>query len=139
MLNGRGYPDTVNPRSARPAPPENGGKPSQTVSSPDHGHARAADPAADLEPERRPRFYTLALVGIPMQVVGQDARLLRGTDAAHEPLLHDQLGDPRRRRAVDVILDTAGVAPGTYFLYTTNLNHLSNDARGFRRHDDRDP
>jgi len=26
-----------------------------------------------------------------------------------------------------VILDTAGLAPGTYLLYTTNLNYLSND------------
>jgi len=26
-----------------------------------------------------------------------------------------------------VIVDTAGVSPGTYFLYTTNLNYLSNN------------
>ncbi len=34
--------------------------------------------------------------------------------------------------AVDVIIDTADVEPGTYFLYTTNLNYLSNkdEARG---------
>ena len=30
-----------------------------------------------------------------------------------------------------MILDTTDVAPGTYFLYTTNLNHLSNDAEDF--------
>ncbi|MDZ7698247.1 MAG: hypothetical protein U5R49_15440 [Deltaproteobacteria bacterium] len=29
-------------------------------------------------------------------------------------------------QAYDVILDTAGVAPGTYFLYTTDLANLSN-------------
>jgi hypothetical protein len=33
--------------------------------------------------------------------------------------------------AVDVIIDTAGVAPGTYFLYTTNLNYLSNNTEDF--------
>ncbi len=33
--------------------------------------------------------------------------------------------------SVDVILDTAGVAPGTYLLYTTNLNYLSNDGEDF--------
>jgi len=27
---------------------------------------------------------------------------------------------------VDVVIDTTGVQPGTYFLYTTNLNYLSN-------------
>ena len=30
--------------------------------------------------------------------------------------------------AVDVLVDTTGVAPGTYVLYTTNLNFLSNGA-----------
>ena len=33
--------------------------------------------------------------------------------------------------AIDVILDTTGIAPGTYVLYTTNLNYLSNDAQDF--------
>jgi hypothetical protein len=27
---------------------------------------------------------------------------------------------------MDIILDTTGLAAGTYFLYTTNLNYLSN-------------
>jgi hypothetical protein len=31
----------------------------------------------------------------------------------------------------DVIVDTAGIAPGTYFLYTTNLNYLSNNEQDF--------
>ncbi len=31
----------------------------------------------------------------------------------------------------DVILDTAGVPPGTSYLYTSNLDHLSNDAENF--------
>lgn len=33
--------------------------------------------------------------------------------------------------AVDVILDTTNVDPGTYVLYTTNLGHLSNAAEDF--------
>ena len=28
---------------------------------------------------------------------------------------------------MDVIVDTAGIEPGTYFLYTTNLYYLNND------------
>jgi hypothetical protein len=30
-----------------------------------------------------------------------------------------------------VILDTSGLTPGTYFLYTTNLDRLANDAENF--------
>jgi hypothetical protein len=33
--------------------------------------------------------------------------------------------------STDVILDASGVPPGTYFLYSTNLDHLSNDAENF--------
>jgi len=32
---------------------------------------------------------------------------------------------------MDVILDTAGVPAGTYFLYTTNLDHLANEAEDY--------
>jgi len=34
-------------------------------------------------------------------------------------------------QAVDAIIDTTNVAPGTYALYTTNLNFLSNDKEDF--------
>ena len=33
--------------------------------------------------------------------------------------------------SADVILDTKDVAAGTYFLYVTNLNHLSNDTEDY--------
>jgi hypothetical protein len=33
--------------------------------------------------------------------------------------------------ARDVILDTLDVAPGTYFMYSTNLDHLNNNAEDF--------
>jgi len=75
------------------------------------------------------RFYTLAST-IPMQVVGHNARLLRGPDG--KDLYYDTnsvtLGGGE---SVDAILDTAGVAPGTYLLYTTNLNYLTNDQEDF--------
>jgi hypothetical protein len=29
-------------------------------------------------------------------------------------------------QSADLILDTAGVAPGTYFVYARELNHLNN-------------
>jgi hypothetical protein len=34
-------------------------------------------------------------------------------------------------QSADVLLDTTGVPPGTYFLYSTNLKHLNNDAEDF--------
>jgi hypothetical protein len=34
-------------------------------------------------------------------------------------------------QSTDVILDASNVPKGTYFLYTTNLDHLSNDAENF--------
>jgi hypothetical protein len=33
--------------------------------------------------------------------------------------------------SADVMIDTTGVTPGRYFLYTTNLNYLSNHAEDF--------
>ena len=33
--------------------------------------------------------------------------------------------------SIDVILDATDIPAGTYFLYSTNLDHLSNDAENF--------
>jgi hypothetical protein len=65
-----------------------------------------------------------------MKVVGKGSRILRGPGGTN--LYYDtnsvNLGGGE---AVDVILDTAQVEPGTYFLYSTNLDHLSNDKEDF--------
>ena len=69
-------------------------------------------------------------LGVPMKVVGRGAELLRGPtglDTSYEVGVLNIGGG----QAFDVIIDTAGVSPGTYFLYTTNLNFLSNDAQDF--------
>jgi hypothetical protein len=62
-----------------------------------------------------------------MRVVGKDAKLLRGPDGKD---LSYSTGEviigPGEN--YDVILDTADVAPGTYFLYVADLNYLSNGA-----------
>jgi hypothetical protein len=61
-----------------------------------------------------------------MRVVGRGARLLRGpggADIAYQTNVVNLGGG----ETTDVILDTSGVSPGTYFLYTTNLNYLSNN------------
>jgi FtsP/CotA-like multicopper oxidase with cupredoxin domain len=134
MLNGRGYPDTLDPN---PLPPPvdgdgndlNGGKESQLV------HTRITATAGQrillrISNLNVTRFYTLATTGLPMKVVGINARLLRGPTGT--PLYYTTgsvtLGGGE---AVDVLVDTTGVPSGTYFLYTTNLNYLSNDAEDF--------
>jgi FtsP/CotA-like multicopper oxidase with cupredoxin domain len=131
MLNGRGYPDTVNP-DPLPPPDENGGKVSQAISSlveATHGE-RVLLRISNLNVTN---FYTLTALGLPMKVVGRGARQLRGAgQGAGENLHHDvttvTLGGGE---SVDVLVDTAAVQPGTYFLYATNLNFLSNDVQDF--------
>jgi hypothetical protein len=75
-------------------------------------------------------FYTLASPAIPMQVVGQGAQLRRGPTGLNTAYKTGSvtLGGGE---GYDVILDTTDVPPGTYFLYTTNLNHLSNNTEDF--------
>jgi hypothetical protein len=88
---------------------------------------RASLRIADLDVSE---YQTLASLGIPMQVVGYNAKLLR--DQAGNNLYYTTnsitLGGGE---SLDVIIDSTGVPPGTYFLYTPNLDHLSNDAENF--------
>jgi hypothetical protein len=147
LLNGRSYPDTVNTNvlnggalgiDGRPLPDgpmatqqsDGASRPSQPlhsliVLSP--AHPRALLRISDLSVTE---FSTLATIGIPMKVIAQNARLLR--DMAGNNLYYDTnsitLGGGE---SADVILDATGVPPGTYFLYSTNLDHLSNDAENF--------
>src|SRR3990172_339504 len=128
MLNGRGYPDTVNP-AALAAPLENGGKVSQAVSSLITA-TQGQKILLRISSLSTIDFFTLTTLGIPMKVVGKDAKLLRSSAGQNLSYVTNSvtLGGGE---SADVLLDTAGVAAGTYFLYTTNLNHLSNDQEDF--------
>ena len=126
-LNGRGYPDTVD-TAVRTTNVGFGDIPSQ----PYHSLVTAAPGQRvllRLSNLAVTRFYTIAST-IPMRVVGQSARLLRGPDGKNLYYTTNSL-TLGGGESYDVILDTAGVAPGTYLLYTTNLNYLSNDAEDF--------
>jgi FtsP/CotA-like multicopper oxidase with cupredoxin domain len=137
MLNGRGYPDTVNPGTIINV----NGNPSQPIPAIpmtiDNSGARG--PATIHAGERvllrlsslsTVDFYTVTVLGIPMHVVGQGAKQLKGPTGLSTAYDTGSvtLGGGE---AVDILLDTTGVSPGTYFLYTTNLNRLSNNAEDF--------
>jgi hypothetical protein len=131
-FNGRGYPDTINPCPGPgcTTPITNSlGLQSQNVTTRITATAgqkillRIAS-LATVE------FSTVRVLGIPMRVVGMGARLLRGPGGKTTSYTTNSitLGGGE---SMDVILDTTGVAPGTYFMYTTNLNNLSNNDEDF--------
>ena len=131
MLNGRGYPDTVNPDPLPAQPAENGGKVTQKESSLITA-AAGQKILLRISNLNVTRNYTLGTLGLPMTIVGKDAKLLRGPTGIN--LYYNTnsvtLGGGE---SVDAIIEVpASAAPGTrYFLYTTNLNYLSNDAEQF--------
>ena len=127
MINGRGYPDTVNVNALLPAT-ESTGKVSQKVHS-----LITATPGQRvllrISNLNVTRFHTLAST-IPMQVVGKDAKLLRSPTETNL-YYHTNSVTVGGGETYDVIVDTAGLAAGTYFLYSTNLNLLSNDTEDY--------
>jgi FtsP/CotA-like multicopper oxidase with cupredoxin domain len=128
LLNGRGYPDTVNPAVLSTVDPLGKEQFSQPVSS-----LITAAPGERIllriSNLNVTQFNTLGTNGIPMEVVGLDARLLR--DGAGNNMYYTTnsvtLGGGQ---SADVIL-VAPATPGTYFLYSTNLDRLANDAENF--------
>ncbi len=128
MLNGRGYPDTVNPAPLA-APEENGGIVSQKIGSKITA-VRGQKVLLRISSLATVDFYTLSVLGIPMKVVGKDSRMLRSSSGQNLSFTTNSvtLGGGQ---SYDVILDTAGVPAGTYFLYATDLNNLSNNGEDF--------
>ena len=77
---------------------------------------------------------SLASLGIPMHVVATNARLLRdqnGNNMAYDTNSITLGGG----ESIDVILDATDTAKypagGKFYLYTPQLDHLSNDAENF--------
>jgi FtsP/CotA-like multicopper oxidase with cupredoxin domain len=135
MINGRGYPDTVDPRTDT-FPPADGfndiyvptGQPVSSLLTADPGDKvllRISNLAIT-------RFYTLQSLGIPMQVVGKDAKLLRTADGATDLYYNTNSVTVGGGESFDVILEVPATASGqTFYLYTSNLNYLSNDTEEF--------
>ena len=142
LLNGRSYPDTVMPG------------PQATQSSDQRMHysqplpaiinipvgGRAALRISDLDVSE---YQTLASLGIPMKLVGFNAKLLRDQSGNNLEYYTNSitLGGGE---SLDVILDASDASCGStgcaatlypagsvFYLYTPNLDHLSNDAENF--------
>jgi FtsP/CotA-like multicopper oxidase with cupredoxin domain len=142
LLNGRSYPDTVTPGPLATQSADSKmhfSQPLPSIINIPHG-GRALLRISDLDVTE---YQTLASLGIRMTVVGYNAKLLR--DQAGNNLYYNTnsitLGGGE---SLDVILDscldsprtsytscTAPMSAGTYYLYTPNLDHLSNDAENF--------
>ena len=144
QMNGRGYPDTVvsgdlpapidntvavaghDPGKITGTPGEvlNNGTPTQMVDSVinvNQGQKlllRLSNVSVD-------RFYTMTAQGLTMQIVGTGARQMRGVDGKN---LYREVASVNYGggETHDVIIDTTGVVPGTYFLYSTELHQMSN-------------
>jgi len=147
LLNGRSYPDTIGQTggqslSSGPILPPG---PQATVSSDGTMHYSQPLPAIINIPAGGraalrlvnlsvTEYHTIQSLGVPMKVVGWNAKLLR-----------DQAGNNTEYgtnsitlgggESADVILDasdTSTFAPGqVFYLYTPQLDHLSNDAENF--------
>jgi FtsP/CotA-like multicopper oxidase with cupredoxin domain len=144
LLNGRSYPDTTSagPLQTQTADGVNHfSQPLPAIINIPAGQ-RALLRISDLDVSE---YQTLASLGVQMQVIGYNAKLLR--DQAGNNMYYTTnsitLGGGE---SLDVILDTCtarqtagdpsspcttALPKGTYYLYTPNLDHLSNDAENF--------
>jgi FtsP/CotA-like multicopper oxidase with cupredoxin domain len=133
MLNGRGYPDTVNPNPITNTAGDDGfdqmNRPSQGTSSLITAQ-KGQKVLLRISSLSTTSYHTLSVLGIPMKVVGKGARILRGPGGKNL-FYNTNSVDLGGGETADVILDTKDVLPGTYFLYVKNLDHLSNDMEDF--------
>jgi len=133
LLNGRSYPDTIAPG------------PQATISSDGQVHYSQPLPAIINIPYGGKallrlvnlsvtEYHTIQSLGVPMHVVGWNAKLLRDQDGNNTEYWTNSitLGGGE---SLDVILDASNTAllpaNSTFYLYTPQLDHLSNDAENF--------
>lgn len=130
LLNGRSYPDTVQPGTMQTPSSDGVMHDSQPLPSiinvPKNG--RALLRISDLDVSE---FQTLASLGLPMKVIALNARLLRD-EAGNNMYYSTNSVTLGGGESVDVLLDATGATVGQkFYLYTPNLDHLSNDAENF--------
>ncbi len=133
LLNGRSYPDTVSPQVQMTQSSDGRVHYSQPLNSivniPAGGKALLR--ISDLSVSE---YATLASLGIPMHVIGYNAKLLRDQAGVNTDYYTNSitLGGGE---SLDVILDASDTskypAGSVFYLYTPQLDHLSNDAENF--------
>ncbi len=153
LLNGRSYPDTVGLTAGQKSyavPPG----PQATVSSDGTMHYSQPLPAVINIPAGGKallrlanlsvsEYHTLGTLGVPMKVVGWNAKLLRD-QAGNNTEYYTNSITLGGGESNDVILDASDAGCGStgcaaklypagsvFYLYSTNLDHLSNDAENF--------
>jgi len=152
LLNGRSYPDTINTSGYQDTSLATGN--SDFVGAPRVSSAFYTQDADGVQRPSQPlptvinipaggrallrisdldvsEYQTLASLGIPMQVIAINARLLRDQSGNNLYYTTNSI-TLAGGESIDVILDATGYKPGrTFYLYTPNLDHLSNDAENF--------
>ena len=133
LLNGRSYPDTVTQKVQTTMSADGAMHYSQPLSAVITIPAgkKALLRISDLDVSE---YQTLASLGIPMTVIAYNAKLLR--DQAGNNMYYNTnsitLGGGE---SLDVILDASNTSlypsGSVFYLYTPNLDHLSNDAENF--------
>jgi hypothetical protein len=76
-------------------------------------------------------YHTLASLGVRMHVIGYNARLLRDVDGNNTDYYANSihLGGGE---SLDLLLEASGAVAGQkFYLYASELDHLSNDAENF--------
>ena len=133
LLNGRSYPDTIKAgpietqttdgakHFAQPLP--------SIINIPAGGKALLRISDLDVT-----EYQTLASLGIPMKVIGYNAKLLRD-QSGNNMYYNTNSITLAGGESLDVILDATDTskypAGSIFYLYTPNLDHLSNDAENF--------
>jgi hypothetical protein len=133
LLNGRSYPDTVSPGPQATQSSDGRVHYSQPMNAiiniPLGGKALLRISQLSVS-----EYHTLASLGIPMHVVGYNAKLLRDQSGNNLEYYTNSitLGGGE---SLDVILDASDTTlypkGAKFYLYTPNLDHLSNDAENF--------
>ena len=133
LLNGRSYPDTVTPGPQATVTSDGVMHYSQPLSSviniPAGGKASLRLVNLSVS-----EYHTLASLGIPMKVVGWNAKLLRD-QAGNNTEYYSNSITLGGGESCDVILDASNTtlypSGSVFYLFTPQLDHLSNDAENF--------
>jgi hypothetical protein len=132
LLNGRSYPDTITPGPLTTESSDGRAHFSQPlpsiISIPAGGKALLR--ISDLSVTE---YSTLASLGIPMHVVGYNAKLLRDQEGNNTDYYTNSI-TLAGGESLDVILDASSTvykAGQIFYLFTPQLDHLANDQENF--------